>query len=109
MKLFIFNREEDNALNFKDAVNYGIKLAVEQNNPLVKLMPVGKLRKFERIYEYDRHPLKQSKANFRVNAVKSEDGIWREWPTGLNLKLTFLLKFIHRIGYQTKQTLLLLF
>ena len=85
MKLFIFNREEDNALNFKDAVNYGIKLAVEQNNPLVKLMPVGKLRKFERVYEYDRHPLKQSKANFRVNAVKSEDGIWREWPTGLNL------------------------
>ena len=71
-------------MNFKDAVNYGIKLAVEQNNPLVKLMPVGKLRKFERVYEYDRRFLKQNKANYRVNAVKSEDGIWREWPTGLN-------------------------
>ena len=62
-----FPREPENTqMDFKDAINHGIKLAVEENNPHVKLMPVGKLRKFDRVYNYDHHPLKQKNSNFRL-------------------------------------------
>lgn len=67
--------------NFIDAVNNGIKLAVEENNPHVKLMPVGKLRKYERLYSHKRHMFKNI-GNYRVNAIKDHHGVWREWPTG---------------------------
>ena len=62
-----FPREPENTpMDFKDAINHGIKLAVEENNPHVKLMPVGKLRKFDRVYNYDHHPFKQKNSNFRL-------------------------------------------
>ena len=44
-------------------------------------MPIGKLRKFERIYQHRRHMFKNIQ-NYRVNAIKAQDGVWREYPTG---------------------------
>ena len=65
-EIISFPREPENTpMDFKDAINHGIKLAVEENNPHVKLMPVGKLRKFDRVYNYNHHPLKQKNSNFR--------------------------------------------
>ena len=62
-------------------MNNGIKLAVEENNPHIKLMPVGKLRKYERLYGHKSHMFKDI-SNYRVNAIKDKFGVWREWPTG---------------------------
>ena len=47
-EIIFYFRELTDKYNFYDAVNNGIKLAVEENNPHVKLMPVGKLRKYVR-------------------------------------------------------------
>ena len=63
--VFFLREPENTPMDFKDAINHGIKLAVEENNPHVKLMPVGKLRKFDRVYNYNHHPLRQKNSNFR--------------------------------------------
>lgn len=68
-------------MNFDDAINYAIKLAVEENNPYVTLMPVGKLRKYQRVFD-SRHHVFKDITNFRVNAIKAKDGVWREYPSG---------------------------
>jgi hypothetical protein len=50
--LVFFFREQYENVNFEDAVKNGIRLAVKENIPLARLMPLGKLRKFERIFDY---------------------------------------------------------
>lgn len=84
-------------MNFYDAINHGINLAVDQNNPYVKLMPVGKLRKFERIYKTRRHIFKDV-THFRVNAIKSQDGTWREFPSGLPVDFHHFPRFDPQSG-----------
>ena len=63
-----FSRELNNEpMNFKDAIRHGLKMAVQENNPSIRLMPVGKLRKFDRVYGYDSRPFRQRNANFRFH------------------------------------------
>ena len=64
--IFSISRELDNEpMDFKDAIKHGLKMAVQENNPSIKLMPVGKLRKFDRVYGYDNRPFRRRNANFR--------------------------------------------
>ena len=66
--IFSISRELDNKpMDFKDAIKHGLKLAVQENNPSIKLMPVGKLRKFDRVFGYDSRPFRQRNANFRCH------------------------------------------
>ena len=74
-------------MGFYDSVNEAIKLAVEENNAQVQLMPVGKLRKFDRVLKNNPKLFKED-TKYRVNAVKDVNGVWRQWPNGQEIDLS---------------------
>ncbi len=67
-------REETYKRDFKDAINKGFDLAVDEILPYARLMPVGKLRKFDRVYDYNDHMFKDI-GYYRVNALKGKLGV----------------------------------
>ena len=83
-------RESKSKLKFHDGVEFC--LGEDLSEDLVSnLMPVGELRKF--MNRFDRHGHKHLKVQFKnrdgpffVNAVKANDGQWREYVTGNRIR-----------------------
>ena len=55
--------------------------------PYTGLIPVGKLRCLRNRFEYNSSTFRLNEdnicgRNFRVNAIKDNRGVWREYPTG---------------------------
>lgn len=88
---FMCYMEGEKELAFEDAVLSSVRLSAKYS-PYANLMPLGKIRKFDRMWEFHSHMFKNI-GWYRINAYKGEDWVWREWPSGKEVPFHHFPKF----------------
>jgi hypothetical protein len=84
---YFYWRETRKELDFVQASHACIGYNYRKTSS-VGLMPVGKLRHFKNIYDYNEEVHRETDTEFcytgyfRVNAIKDHHGVWREYPSG---------------------------
>ena len=84
--LFISFRETKGKSNFIESVHSCLGYHYSKT-PYQSLIPVGKLRCLRNRFYYNIDAYRPNEDNicgryFRVNAIKDNRGVWREYPTG---------------------------
>ena len=82
----LFFRETKKELNFMESAHSCLGNHYSKT-PYTGLIPVGKLRCLRNRFEYNSSTFRLNEdnicgRNFRVNAIKDNRGVWREYPTG---------------------------
>ena len=94
--IILFFRETKKELNFIESAHSCLGNHYSKT-PYTGLIPVGKLRCLRNRFEYNSSTFRLNEdnicgRNFRVNAIKDNRGVWREYPTGNDIGSTYFFQ-----------------